>query len=202
MPFPRTVSVEFSVAAFGAGIGFTPVGSLNNIVLPAASFTQHCINWTPTPVFNGNLHRCILVRLSQEGFEDQYSQRNVDLRRVPIGSLSDLLRLEIPFSIGNTRPFTVPLRIDMQLIGIDPVINPEILPDPPPFLAPGQVLEFKLGFMMAQANQRSATEVQADELFAYGDAARVEVGLVLDGQPAAVSRWSLRRESGFICRRW
>ncbi len=124
MPFPRTVSVDFAWAAFGAGIGFTPIGSLNNIVLPANSFAQYCVNWTPTPVANGNLHRCIQVTLRQAGFEDQRSQRNVDLRRLTIGSLSELLQLQIPFTIGNTREFTAPLRIDPVLVGVMPSSDP------------------------------------------------------------------------------
>ena len=182
--FQRTVSVDFSVAAFGAGIGFTPVGSLNNIVLPAASFTQHCIDWTPTPVANGNLHRCIQVRLRQAGFVDQYSQRNVDLRRLAIGTLDDLLNLEIPFSIGNTHLFTVPLAIDLRLVGINPLIAPKLLPDPPPDLSPGQELQFKLGFVVNQPAQRGTDLAHADDPLLFGDAARVDVSLYLDKQLA------------------
>ena len=44
----KTVNVEFDVADFGAGIGFTPVGT-QTFVLPPTSFNNYCIPWTPAP---------------------------------------------------------------------------------------------------------------------------------------------------------
>ncbi|MBW7884799.1 MAG: hypothetical protein H3C34_19595, partial [Caldilineaceae bacterium] len=184
MPTPRVVNVEFRVAAFGAGIGFTPVGSLNNLTLPPNSIGQYCINWTPTPVSGGSLHRCIQVRLSQAGFRDQFSQRNVDVRRLSVGSLNELLKLNIPFTIGNPNDYTVPMDINKILIGLTPRVRPRITPDPPPELMAGQTIDFMLGFEMVPGAEVAAAGALAEDDFAlgYGDTARVEVALVLDGE--------------------
>ena len=180
LPFPRTIDLEFSVAAFGAGIGFTPVGSLMGVILPPSSLTRHCINWTPAPVSGGSVHRCILLRLSQPGFRDQFSQRNVDVRRMRIGSLSELLALKIPFSLGNPDPFRQAVDVQAILIGLSqPTIRPRITPDPPPFLGPGEVQNFQLSFEAA-----AAAGVDAQGLPKYGDVARAEVSLFLGGEPA------------------
>ena len=193
MPFPRTVSVDFSVAAFGAGIPFTPVGSLNNIVLPPTSFTEHCIPWTPAPIPGAaGLHRCILVTLRQAGFQDQYSQRNVDIRRIRLLDLSDLLDLQIPFRVGNPKPWPGPLNLQTILIGLNQqLVVPKWLPDPPPDLAPGAVYDGKLGFVLgaafgAQAGQEvSAADMEqilAANPFTSGDTFAVEVTAQIDGE--------------------
>ncbi|MEZ4868804.1 MAG: DUF11 domain-containing protein [Caldilineaceae bacterium] len=183
MPFPRVVSVDFAVADFGAGIPFTPVGNLNNITLPANSFNKYCIAWTPTP--SNNLHRCIQVILHQDGFADQRSQRNIDLVRRPRLTLNDLLQVQIPFTVGNTALFSRTLEIVPVLVGLPPVIRPHITPDPPPFLEPGAQQEFMLTFEQvgaATATASDATGGNDEDLSGYGDVARVEVGLFLDGE--------------------
>lgn len=182
MPFARVVSVDFAVADFGAGIGFTPVGALNNIALPANSIAKYCVPWTPTP--SNNVHRCIQVTLRQANFRDQRSQRNIDLVRRPVISLAELLNVEIPFTIGNTARFSRTLEIRPELIGLPPVLKPKILPDPPPFLAAGAQQQFKLTFVPVNATAAAveASAVTADPLTGYGDVARVEMGLYLDDE--------------------
>lgn len=188
---PRTVNLEFSVAAFGAGIPFTPVGSRPGVVLPANSITRHCINWMPTAVSNGNLHRCIQVRISQAGFVDQVSQRNVDLRRLRLASWAELLALRIPFSIGNPEPFPQELRVEMRVVGlrrwpgiIDPDppmiegIQPAIDPQPPKVLPAGAAHDFTLRFV-----QPGLTAAMGD-VGEPGDAASVEVTVYLNDRPA------------------
>lgn len=190
MPFARTVSVDFEWADFGAGIIFAPISSLNNITLPPNSIDLYCVPWTPvivepTPTSmsalqnNASLHRCIRVRLRQAGFRDQLSQRNVDVRRLPVLSLNDLAQLEIPIRVGNPNDHRVPLQIDKILVGLPPeLVIPRIWPDPPPELLPGQTLNLTLGF------KRAATQVNllADELPKYGDTARIDVNVLLDGE--------------------
>ena len=68
--------MDFAAADFGAGIDFTPVGSLS-LTLPPHSLDRYCLPWTPAST--GTPHRCILVTLKQAGFQDMHSQRNVDL---------------------------------------------------------------------------------------------------------------------------
>ena len=156
------------------------MGSLTDVVLPANSLTRRCINWTPTPVSGGSVHRCILLRLSQPGFQDQFSQRNVDVQRVQLGSLSELLALKIPFSLGNPDPFRQTVAVQAILVGLaQPAIRPRITPDPPPFLEPGQVQDFQLSFEMM-----AAAGVEDQNLPRYGDVARAEVSLFLGGAPA------------------
>jgi hypothetical protein len=192
MPFPRTVSVDFNVAAFGAGIPFTPVGSINNIVLPPTSFTEHCIPWTPASIAGAaGLHRCIQVVLRQAGFQDQYSQRNVDIRRVTVLDLRALLNLQIPFHVGNPTPGPGPLELMTTLVGLDQqLVVPKWLPEPPPVLAPGAVYEGKLGFVLgtafgAQAGQgvsaASLEQILATNPYTSGDVFAVEVAAMIDG---------------------
>ncbi len=194
MPFARTVSVDFKWAAFGAGIPFTPISSLNNIVLPPTSFTEHCIPWTPAPIPGGaGLHRCILVVLRQDGFQDQTSQRNVDIRRVSVLDLSALFALKIPFQVGNPNPGPGPLDLQAILIGLNQqLVVPKWTPDPPPDLQPGQIYQGTLGFVPgaafgAQAGQAVSAadmeKVQASNPFTSGDTYAVEVTANIDGAP-------------------
>lgn len=53
----RNVSVDFSVADFGAGIWFTSIGTENS-TLPPNSIDDYRIDWTPAT--GGTLHRCIM----------------------------------------------------------------------------------------------------------------------------------------------
>jgi hypothetical protein len=190
---PRTVSVTFSVAAFGAGIGFTLVGSPASVVLPANSISRHCIKWTSTPVSNGNLHRCIRVRISQPGFLDQVSQRNGDLRRLRLGSLAELLALKIPCSLGNPERFPQELMVRVRLVrlrGSRGIVDPEppaiegvqpiIVPDPPAILGANEALTLTLGFVQTEA---AADEVVADQ--GWRGATQVEVAVSLNGKPAS-----------------
>jgi uncharacterized repeat protein (TIGR01451 family) len=51
----KTVTVEFSAADFGAGIGFTPIAT-RAFILPPHTFARYCVPWTPSA--SGTLHRC------------------------------------------------------------------------------------------------------------------------------------------------
>jgi len=50
------------------------------------------------------------------GLPGSVSQRNVDLRRLRVGSLAELLALKIPFSLGNPEPFPQKLGVQTRLI--------------------------------------------------------------------------------------
>lgn len=176
MPFTRTVTIGYAVADFGAGIGFTPVGT-QTVTLPPNSIDRYCISWTPTA--SNNLHRCILITLHQEGFQDQTSQRNIDLQRRPALTLDQLLQLRIPFTVGNTASFTRTLEIRQTLLGLPPEIRLHILPDPPPFLGPGQMMDFTLGFQAMGVDAADLSQVQVGGL---GDVVRAELGVYLDGK--------------------
>ena len=186
MGFARTVDLDYAVADFGAGIDFTSVAT-KTVTLPPNSNNNYCIPWVPAS--GGTLHRCILITLSQQGFEDQHSQHNVDLRRFTFGSIQDLLNIQIPFSIGNTARYSRALEIRPVLIGLSPLFHVHVTPDPPPFLMPGQQMQFNLSLEQTGAQQATAAAVGtapaqagADSLPAYGDVKRVEVGEYLDGE--------------------
>ena len=175
-PFQRVVTVTFSEAVFGAGIPFTPFAT-KVFTLPANSLQKYGVPWTPIP--SASLHRCILVTLQQPGFQDQTSQRNVDLeRRPPIGWNPG--GVHIPFSIGNPFPFTSTLNLNGILIGLNNWM-PKFVPDPPPDLGPGEMWNGEL--MLVPAVQQNAP--QASDFTISGDVMRVDVEVLLNDQPAS-----------------
>ncbi len=173
----KSVTLKFEVADFGAGIGFTGVGT-QNFILPHTSLDKYCINWTPG--VGGTLHRCARVTLIQAGAQDQTSQHNVDLVQPQAGRL-DLLP-PIHFIVGNQDLVTHTLTLTTTMVGIDPYWVVHITPDPPPDLAPGQMMDFMLTFMpgMQATNAPQAPPPN----FRIGDMSEVEVNALLDGQSA------------------
>jgi len=172
-PFTRTVTVIYSFADFGAGIGFTPIQT-KTITLPPSSLNKYCITWTPPT--SGTLHKCLLITLQQPGFQDQHSQRNVNFRRLP----RLVPGLPITFTVGNPSPFTRTLRIDPVLIGFGPIWQPH-LPDPPPDeLGPGQMLNLALDLMPMMSVESEAAATPSDDRF--GDYSGIEVGVYLDDE--------------------
>jgi uncharacterized repeat protein (TIGR01451 family) len=174
---PVDVTVDFSVADFGAGIGFSPVGS-RNITLPPLSIDRYCIDWTPSS--SGTLHRCVLVTLHQSGYMDQQSQRNIDIRHpLPLS----LGQLDIPFVVGNPDIITHTWTYTSTVFGIDPYWAPVIQTgggDPPPdFLGPGQSMNLHLHLVPSGGLSPLAPPTD----YSYGDVSKVEVTVLLDGQP-------------------
>jgi len=172
----KTVTVHFDAADFGAGIGFTPIGT-QNFILPPHSFNRYCIPWTPAA--GGTLHRCILVTLSQAGYRDMHSQRNVDLIEVHGG----LGTLDVPFIVHNPDLVDHALGFDISVQGIDPAWMPVILdglgnPGPATIMA-GQTLELHLRIMNPMM---VANPVAPPVNFQFGDTSQVSVGVLLDGQ--------------------
>jgi uncharacterized repeat protein (TIGR01451 family) len=172
----RVVTVEFSVADFGAGVPFTPVAT-QQFTLPPNSLNNYCVSWTPAT--SGTLHRCIQVVLKQPGYKDQRSQRNVDLRRAP---LRDLSALDVPIVIHNDDLVPHKLTIDPRLIGIDPFWQPRIIIDPgdppPEQIGAGETLNLRLRLQATPA--LAAAGAPSD--FGYGDESRVDVSVKFDGE--------------------
>jgi uncharacterized repeat protein (TIGR01451 family) len=179
----RTVTVEFAVADFGAGIPFTTV-AIRSFTLPPNSLATYCADWTPAT--GGTLHRCVLVTLKQPGYRDMHSQRNVDL--VPArGAQLDLL--DIPFQVGNPDPLVRhTLQLNPTIYGIDPFWKIKFITDPgdppPDVLEPGQIINLHLRFEPA-AGPVSAFAVApaaAPADYRFGDVSRVDVAVLLDGE--------------------
>jgi uncharacterized repeat protein (TIGR01451 family) len=178
LPVTRTVTLDYAVADFGAGIYFTSIGE-QEFTLPPNSIDKYCIDWTPDA--GGTLHRCILVTLKQANYEDQTSQRNINLIRV---KPDDLGTIDVPVRIGNPDLVQHTLQISPTIYGIQPFWELNIVDEngnpPPEVLEPGQVINLQLQFTpnAALANTRQATP-PGD--FRYGDESRVEVAVLLDG---------------------
>jgi hypothetical protein len=178
--FTRTVTVTFSEADFGAGIGFTPIKPLPSTYtfnLPPNSVHKYCVNWQP--MTGGTLHRCLLVTLQQPGFQNQTSQRNVNLMKR--SDLSNSGSIQIPFTVGN--PFSFTSKLDLN--GILIVLNKWKLQfmgpgggDPPPNLGPHEMWN---GILELVPAVQLAPSVAADTTIA-GDVARVDVSVNLNGE--------------------
>jgi uncharacterized repeat protein (TIGR01451 family) len=174
LPVSKVVTLTYSVADFGAGIPIIPVAT-QQVTLPPASLDKYCITWTPAT--GGTLHRCLFVQVHQPGFQDQTSQRNVDLvHATPVGP-------QISFTIGNPFPYTRTLTFQTEMIGTFGLM-PHILPDPPPGgLGPGRLMNFTLEVLPAMpGSQAFANFPTAINSFGYGDTTRVEVGVYLGGE--------------------
>ena len=182
LPVTKTVTIDYSVADFGAGIGFTPVGSLT-FDLPPNSLGKYCIDWTPAT--SGTLHRCVLVTLNQANYQPMHSQRNVDIRRVIPGQLGTL---DIPFLVGNPDLVDHTLLITYTLVGIDPYWMPQIvdpLGDPPPLMLMGGENRLLRLLLLPAAGLNGAAAPDAAPLdYHYGDVSKIEVEILLDGRSA------------------
>jgi hypothetical protein len=106
----QTVDATLYVADFGMGLPFQEVGRLSDWVIPANSTARRCLPWTPTP---GGTHRCIQIRIEQEGYEDIISQRNIDLRPPLVGVTTGS-----EFTVGNPTGKTAKVEVNVKTVGL------------------------------------------------------------------------------------
>lgn len=171
----RIVTLVYAVADFGAGIPFTTVAT-TVVTLPPNSNANYCITWTPA--LGGTLHRCVLITLKQNGYQDQTSQHNLNLiRRWPgqLGDYTTTVRVHNPDIISHT------LRIDPLISGLDPFWKIHILPDPPPELGPGDDIMLEVGFTpgtTAFATPAATLPVN----IGFGDETRIDLAIYLDDE--------------------
>ena len=176
--FARPVTVDFRVADFGAGVPFTSVGS-QGFTLPANSLANYCHPWTPAA--GGTLHRCILIVLSQVGYQDQTSQRNLDLVQAQRAQ-PDLAR--VPFVVGNPDGVQHHLTFQLQTFGIDPYWQAVIRTnqgDPPPDVIMGDG-SVRLFLQLQPANTAQSSQAAPVD-YQFGAQSQVEVTALLDGVP-------------------
>jgi hypothetical protein len=175
--FTRTVTLVYEVADFGAGIYFTPIAT-RTVNLPPNSIADYCASWTPAT--GGTLHRCLLVTLKQPGYQDETSQRNVNVRKIrfPKLNLSDVLGI-----IRNPDPLPHRLELRPMVYGIGPLWQLQIRDGDgnplPNTLGPNETVEVHLGFVQTAGAQVNVA--QQDSQYHFGDESRVEVEVYLDG---------------------
>ncbi len=131
---PHDVMAQFSWANFGMGISFTPINGPRPVHLPPHGVVNECIHWVP-PVGG---HVCVEVELSMEGYEDQRSQRNVDVAEVLVPGEPD----SVTFQVRNPLPETVTatLGVITHLSGWQVEVSPDRLPN----MAPGETRQATL----------------------------------------------------------
>jgi hypothetical protein len=179
---PKTVTIQYAVAGFGAGTGFSTVGS-QTVTLPPFSSGTYCINWTPTGTGAQSQHTCVKITLKQPGYKDMTSQRNFDSG---IGWAHQLARIDVPFQVRNPDLVSHTLQLSPTLYGINPFWKVEFLTDdgdpPPDVLEPGQIVDLHLRFVPATVGTAAVAPAQEPDNYLYGDVSRVDVAALLDGE--------------------
>jgi hypothetical protein len=157
-PLTQTVKVQFSWAAFGIGIPFTPIDGLREVTLPPTSVVKECINWIP-PVGG---HVCLQVELFIPGYEPQRSQRNIDVDE-PLEPLTPHTRV---FPVGN--PFdhavTITLGLIPHLAGWGFELSPDVLPN----VGSGEIREVTLTVIPPENLPSDGTPIVDVEAYAEG----------------------------------
>jgi hypothetical protein len=129
--FPQDVVVHFSWANFGIGLPFTPINGPFPVNLPPYSQVMQCIQWVP-PIAG---HVCVQVILESQGYEPQFSQRNLDVNEPLQPGIPDMLTIPV----GN--PLAEPVTITLGLIPLLPDWGFELSQDVLPAMQPGEVRE-------------------------------------------------------------
>jgi len=110
----QTVDLTLYAADFGMGIPFQEAGQINDVVIPGNATIKRCLTWTPPP---GSVHRCLQIRIQQDGYEDIISQRNIDLEeplKPQVGGK------EWTFGVGNPTDETKTVQLDVKVVGLPP----------------------------------------------------------------------------------
>jgi hypothetical protein len=98
----HTIALEFSVANFGIGVPFHPVGA-TPVTVPPGGTAVGCVVWVP-PVPG---HWCIQATIHQEMSAPLISQRNIDIWERLIPGQMDVLPFQVgPFTETTTISFT------------------------------------------------------------------------------------------------
>jgi len=123
---PQDVHVQFEWAAFGIGLPFTPINGPRPVHLAPHSIVKECLHWVP-PI---NGHLCLQVALFCEGYEPQFSQRNMDVDE----PLQPGVPHTLVFPVSNPfeRPVTVTLGLVPHLPDWGLTLDPDVLPNLPP----------------------------------------------------------------------
>jgi hypothetical protein len=111
---PRPATIEFSVANFGIGTPFGPVG-IAHVEVPPGAAAAGCVVWVPPHPG----HWCIQARLVVDGEPDQISQRNVDIWEPLVPEQMHILEIPVgPLEAGGHVTFALNNHLgwDVQLV--------------------------------------------------------------------------------------
>jgi hypothetical protein len=126
---PQEVQVGFYMADFSIGLPpqLIPVpGNPTTETIPPESTIWTCIKWTPTTPG----HKCFQIRISQEGYRDIISWKNLDVgEHLVAGQRDDFI-----FTVGNPTSETADIQIAVSsgCPEWDVWTEPQILYDVPP----------------------------------------------------------------------
>ena len=168
----QTVDLTLYAADFGMGIPFQEVGHIYNVVIPAHTTITRCLTWTPPP---GSEHRCLQIRIQQEGYNDIISQRNIDIVRLPGTAI---LPMEFEFTVGNPNGQTETVQLDVEEIGLPPGWSAE-LDFNEVTLGPGETVSNTLRI---QTPSHAFAVMQVNEEVLPGDAHLVAVEAFIDDE--------------------
>jgi len=125
----QTVTVEFLMADFNIGTPFQHIPAAANpqtVTIPPYSTIKSCIRWTPlTPG-----HKCFQIKISQAGYEDIISYKNLDVGEHLRPGQED----QLVITVGNPKNFTADIQIAVYsgCPGWLAWTEPDILRDVPP----------------------------------------------------------------------
>jgi hypothetical protein len=126
--WPQTVHVEFAMADFTMGVPFQPIAAPGNprtVTLPAYSTVKTCLQWTPlTPG-----HKCFQIRISQQGYDDIISQKNLDVGEHLRPGVQD----QLVITVGNPKAYTADIQVVVytECPGWQAWVEPEIVRNVP-----------------------------------------------------------------------
>jgi hypothetical protein len=117
------------MADFTMGVPFQPIAAAGNprvVTLPPHSTVKTCLYFTPlTPG-----HKCFQIRISQQGYEDIVSQKNLDVGEHLRPGVED----QLVITVGNPKAFAADIQIVVhtECAGWQAWTEPEILRNVPP----------------------------------------------------------------------
>ena len=123
------MTVEFLLADYTIGAPFQPIavpGNPRTVTIPPHTTVKVCIQWVPlTPG-----HKCFQIIISQQGYEDIISYKNLDVGENLRPGQED----ELVITVGNPKDFTADIQMAVHTGCADwqAWTDPEILHDVPP----------------------------------------------------------------------
>jgi hypothetical protein len=184
----QVVDIHFAAADFGAGIDFTGFGTMEGVTIPAHGSVTACLPWTLAAT--GTPHRCLQIHIHQDGYQDVYSQRNIDLVHVNAGGSQtpDGVFDLPPFMLGNPGSTEAPFFINLIPVGLQGMdftvlevsTRQPLAAADEIWLEPGETQQFFVRVQMPGAPLLTGDEHYLDVL-PYGNGQAVQINGIQSG---------------------